>query len=556
MDCGRCAAGHAIVAGCGHLGSRIAAELLERGCEVTLVDTCFRDSLSSRLKSAGCTLICGDISDEGVLEQAGASTAACFIAATGDDRANLESAVTVRQMNEGCAIVVRLYDQPLGERVERVLGVRALSGSFLASPAFVSAATDDSIISAFTIDGCCLSIHAASARPPGAAGHYIDVQPAALRLSDEPTRDNGLFAAVHTSHKHLYSGKRRRRNARKRPPLLTRLSPIPFLRELAGTWSHAALISKRLAVALLAVSVLSVSVFTAIGRMSPLDAVYFVVTTMTTVGYGDFNLQHAPAGLKAFGIVMMLSGAALLATLYAIIADRVLAARVEYLLGRRRVDLRGHTIVVGLGKVGYRVATHLASLGLEVVGVEAMEDSDNISSARSIFPVIVGDASRSSILSKASVDTADTILALTDDPLLNLSVALSAREHNPHIRTIVRTYDVGLAEKFRSFGLDVALSTSAIAAPAFADAAIYRDVHGSFRAGGQEVLLMRHVVAPHSRLLGKTPDEISAQMGIAVVATADAKASYIPAATDTPLREWQTVIALLPRNAIEALNGR
>lgn len=554
MDSGQCSTGHAIVGGCGHLGSRIAYGLLERSCRVVVIDKCPDDSLASRLEAAGCTVLRGDVRDEETLDRAGIASAACYIAATGDDRANLESAVTARQRSETCTVVARLYDQTLSEQIEKAFHIRALSASFLAAPAYVSAATDDSVISALTIDGCCLSIHSAPTGPARSHGHYVTVSENGIRLSaDASMADGCFFAAVHSSSRQLYSKRPRRRKkpAHNLSSILAGLNPAHMLRELANTWKHAPVITKRLTVALLAVSILSVVVFWTAGRMSPLDAIYFVVTTMTTVGYGDFNLQHAPTGLKVFGVLMMLSGAALLATVYAIIADRVLAARVEYLLGRKRVSLHGHTIVVGLGKVGYRVARALDSLGVSVVGVEAVEDSDNVSSAKSLFPVVVGDASRASILHKAAVDNAETVLALTDDPLLNLSVALSAREHNPCIRTIVRTYDIGLAEKLSSFGLDMALSTSAIAAPSFVDAAIYPGIQGSFPFAGEDILAARYAIGSGSPLLGKTPSELGEKLGVAVIAVSDAaRTDYHPADPAKPLIEGQRVLTLLTRAAV------
>jgi Trk K+ transport system NAD-binding subunit len=550
--------GRAIVGGCGHLGSRIALGLRGHGYEVVVIEKDPDEAATVRAKAAGCEIRKGDIRDDDLLEEVGISSAAFFIAATGDDGANLEAAVTARERNEACSVVVRLYDQTLGERVERVFNIRALSASFLASPAFVSAATDDSIVSALTVDGCHLSIHKASARPHRAHGHYVARTASGLGLCSGPdTGDNCTFTSVHGSSRH-HSRRPRKKDAKRRSVsrVRPRFSLMSSVQSLAGIWQRSAVITRRLVVTLVVALALSVMVFWRAGGMSPLDAVYFVVTTMTTVGYGDINLQHAPTALKVYGILMMMCGATLLATLYAIVADLVLSARLEYLLGRKGVNLRGHTIVVGLGKVGYRVARDLQSLGVEVVGIESVEDSDNVSSARTMFPVIIDDALRSSILNKAAVEYADTILALTDDPLINLSIALNARDQNPAIRTIARTYDVGLAEKFGSFGIDVAISTSAIAAPAFVDAATHKGVRGSFRLDDEDVLVIAHLVDSDSPFLARTPADIAETLGVAVIATAkDAHAEYQPSDPLAFLGEGQKAIALLTRDGAGKMSG-
>ena len=56
----------------------------------------------------------------------------------------------------------------------------------------------------------------------------------------------------------------------------------------------------------------SVIVFHHYLELSWLDAVYFTVTTMTTVGYGDINLSGAPPFVKVFGMGTMIGGAALM----------------------------------------------------------------------------------------------------------------------------------------------------------------------------------------------------------------------------------------------------
>ena len=48
-----------------------------------------------------------------------------------------------------------------------------------------------------------------------------------------------------------------------------------------------------------------------------IDALYFVSTTVTTVGYGDISLRHASATAKIFDMFLMFAGAAFVAVLFA-----------------------------------------------------------------------------------------------------------------------------------------------------------------------------------------------------------------------------------------------
>src|SRR5437867_10120113 len=58
-------------------------------------------------------------------------------------------------------------------------------------------------------------------------------------------------------------------------------------------------------------------------QLSYLNALYFVFTTITTVGYGDIALRDAPDAVKIAGIALMFSGAAFLAVLFGLFTDWV-----------------------------------------------------------------------------------------------------------------------------------------------------------------------------------------------------------------------------------------
>jgi Trk K+ transport system NAD-binding subunit len=524
-----------------------------------VVDKSVDDSDRKKVEMLGCRMIEGDIRDEDVLKQAGVDSAASILIVTGDDTANLQAAITAREHNAKASVVVRLFDQRLARRVESVFDLQALSASFLASPAFVSAATDDSVAAVVNVDGCYLSLQCPSgkSRTKGSSsGIYIRKDGSDISVVDANQVDpDTCLLAIKGERR---SDHRRRKKSGTLKNNLQRaaayLSPVRMIKQLADMWRHSTAITRFIFGALVFIAMVSVVVFWVIGHMKPLDALYFVVTTMTATGFGDVDLHNVSAYLKLYGVLMMLCGAALMATIYTIITDYVLSARVELLLGHREVNYSDHTVIMGLGNVGYRVAHDLKMLGMDIVAVESNQDSDNISAARNMFPVIIGDASRASILEKTGIKRAKVLLAVTDDPMLNLSVALFARESNPLIKTIVRTYDIGLASKIKNFGLDEVLSTSAIASPAFVDVALYRGVQGSFKMNGEDVLVSCHNIDESSPLAEKSVEAISNQMGIAVVLVADTPSSAFRTTTpDTRLTNGQKVVVLLTREKIEKL---
>jgi voltage-gated potassium channel len=85
------------------------------------------------------------------------------------------------------------------------------------------------------------------------------------------------------------------------------------------------------------------------------------------------------------------------------------------------------------------------------------------------------------VLLKAGLERASAVIACTNDDLTNVEIAIDAREVRSDIRIVMRLFDQGLASKIsHSFDIDAAFSASALAAPAFAAAAVDPSVRDSF----------------------------------------------------------------------------
>ena len=136
--------------------------------------------------------------------------------------------------------------------------------------------------------------------------------------------------------------------------------------------------------------------------------------------------------------------------------------------------MRNHVVLCGLGNIGFRVLEHLRKLGEIVIIVEKHEDGNFVKQAKAMkVPVVIGDIRFSSVLEDVNIVEAKCLIAATDDDLANLDAALTARAARDDIRVVLRMFDQELAEKVRDgFGIETAFSTSALAAPAFAMAAV------------------------------------------------------------------------------------
>jgi hypothetical protein len=70
------------------------------------------------------------------------------------------------------------------------------------------------------------------------------------------------------------------------------------------------------------------------GHMPVLTATYFTVETISTVGFGDVSFSGQSTSLEVFGIVLIAGGAALLATVFALVTNVLVSWRIEQPLGR------------------------------------------------------------------------------------------------------------------------------------------------------------------------------------------------------------------------------
>jgi Trk K+ transport system NAD-binding subunit len=179
----------------------------------------------------------------------------------------------------------------------------------------------------------------------------------------------------------------------------------------------------------------------------------------------------------------------------------------------------GHVIVCGLGHVGYRVTRQLIDFGQEVVGVEKDPQASFLKRVRKLgVPVVMGEARDIEILQLAGAERAQALVIATNSDLVNVEIAMNVRQLNPDIRLVLRMFDADLAEKLGGIlGIRTAFSASAIAAPAFATAAIRSGVTHSFSVEGDLLHVSELVVSEGSGLVGRMVGDLEEELDLSVI---------------------------------------
>jgi Trk K+ transport system NAD-binding subunit len=472
--------GPVVLCGLGRVGQGILA-LLQRMGERVAVVTLPAEAGAPVASNDDVRIIVGDARDEGILAQAGLDQAKALIAATDRDLDNVMIALHARQVAPDLPVVVRLFDENLADHLRNSLGLRhGYSASALAAPAFVAAALGDTVLTTFEAGGVTWAIEQ---YPVGRDSAWVGRTVGEFSASGSVVlgHERGTrFLPTPAASERLAEGDRLTllaRAGRCQPRSRRKGRLRTFGLALREWWKSTPRGLRFSFYALLGLAALSVGVFHWGMRLSLIDAYYFAITTFTTTGYGDFNLQNASPLLKLYGTLVMISGAALFAVLFSMATDLLLRTRLGDLLAQGLVHQRGHIIVAGLGHTGFRVVRELSRMGESVVAIENNPSAEFLSTARAWAPVITGSAGAPETLRRAGLAGARTLVAATDNDLTNLSAAMACKRVRRDCRVVARAFDQKLAGRVSgSLGIDAILSVTNATAPTFVGAALDADV--------------------------------------------------------------------------------
>jgi Trk K+ transport system NAD-binding subunit len=147
-----------LVCGIGHTGYRVVRAL--RDLERPVIALAFEPtSLSKRLQDEGFPVHYGDFRQRSSLEEVGLASAQALITCTEDDMVNFETGIRARELNPDVRIVMRLFEEALGDQLQTAFDINAVySTSTIAAPAFIAAGLNLNLSQPITLGGEELSI--------------------------------------------------------------------------------------------------------------------------------------------------------------------------------------------------------------------------------------------------------------------------------------------------------------------------------------------------------------------------------------------------------------
>ncbi|MGX7680948.1 potassium channel family protein [Jatrophihabitans sp. DSM 45814] len=539
-------AGHVIVCGLNDVGLRIVEQLHAAGERVLVID----DGTDARLKrivaALGVELLPGDARRNSVLTEAGITTAAALICVADHDLDNLEVALLARERVPELRLVVQLTNAAVGRAVSRLTGPGSvLDAAALAAPSFVEA-TQRRRVHELVLGGESFQVtERLVEHPANLRSAFGDLAPIAVVPVDGgdliacPGRD----LVVHPGDRVTLIGsaqdfaQRRTGEAPGTAGLVSPAEDIRPVRALQHGWLLARTmlgdIERAFWLSLLAlggVGVLSIVLLMMNydgpenNRMGVVDATYFTVETLTTVGFGDFYFAHQHTWLRLWAILLMILGATLVTILYARLTDLLITRRMSATAGRRRATgMRGHVILIGLGSVGLRVLEQLRAEDRDVVVLERDEQNRYLTTAREMgVPVIIGDSTLRQNLHAANLETASSVAVLTSNDLANIETGLAVDDllgdRRTEVPVVLRVFDRQLASTIeRNFGFRHVRSTSALAAPWFVGAALGLTILNTFYVEGQPFLVGMLTVHAGGGLAGRPMSDLNERIRVIAI---------------------------------------
>jgi Trk K+ transport system NAD-binding subunit len=567
-----------ILCGLGNVGWGVLKYLQAAGLTVTVVDL-HSPSDDPRLKAV--PLVQGDCRRPEVLEQAGVREAGGVLILSSDDLVNISTALAVRRLNPEVRIVVRMFNQNLISRLGKtVQNVFALSTSTLTAPLFALTALTGQALGTFRL-----------VDQPDGRRQVVEITVAA----DSPLRDQTIARAVAgpdalvLAHQSAGGGQRFLHDVHLEAPLrsgdrlvlcgepqrlanlLTEVSDelapdvvwAGKLRRLGRiAWRTLSEIEKPVLICaiifLITVTLSTLVLYLALESGTLPHALLRTVSIMATSA--DLGEKEVMAGWpQVFLSWLRIVGALLMAAFTALVTNYLLRARLGGVLEIRRIPDSGHIIVCGLGNVGFRIIEELIQADERVVVIDSTRDSRFVATARRLgAAVIIGDATVREVLRQAHAAAARAVIAATSNDLVNLEVALLARELNPHLRVVVRLYDTDLAETLReAANVRLALSVPALVAPAFVAALFGDRVLSVFLIGGRLLAVIDLLaVAQDGFLAGQSVRTVATDYRLLPVAVVSAENSGPRPLANARLAPGDRLVAITALSDLERLRRR
>lgn len=590
-----------LICGLGSVGQNCVAVLKEYGASVNAIDAIQpNDWEISTLPAAIGTLVIGDSRKPEILEQAGIRRCRAVLLVTSDERVNTETAFAARLLNPQIRLIVRSSKQNLNHFLAQSLGnFIALEPTDLSASAFAFAALGSEIPGYFKLNDQFLRVVKYQVQRGDRwcdRFHVRELNTASRRVlchttgelaieqfydweADDVLRSGDTIVFVEktdrlkTSIDQQLDWAERRSNAATSGKRLRQWQWVwqtltyENLKQQAIDYWHSTEQSRARRVAIVC-GVLTGSLLLIGTVLLHLEyrpevswrEAFAGAFSLLLGGYADIfgglNLDEAKPTWTAqlLGIVLTLAGTAFVGVLYALLTEALLTSKFQFFKNRPPVPTHHHVVLIGLGRLGQRIAALLQELKQPLVGVSRSAIEPSILPQ---MPLVAGNFADA--LTKVNLAHAKTTLVVLGDDLENLEIGLMVHAANPASELVLRTQDQLFSDNIAQlFPYAQVLCAPAVAAEVFAAAAFGENVLSLFHLNNQTVLVTEYEIETGDTLHGSLLAEVAYGYGVVPVLhqrTSHQSSNFLPS-EDTRLETGDRLVVLATSESLQRIEQR
>ena len=537
-----------LVCGLGSLGQHCVKALAEFKVKVIAIEQISPvnweiESLPHLLES----LVIGDCRQNACLKQAKIQQCRAALIVTSNEQVNIETALAIRQINSQTRLVVRSSKTNLNQLLSSQLGnFIAFDPTELPTSAFALAALGTEMLGLFKLNGqmaqvyqrrlasadswCDRHIWELETYNRKIVAHYRNNDRLAPALGQWNSQelilagDTIIYLEVTTEFKpNLASFPKFAPNQNNRPKKWH--FPAWNSEKIAQIWQKLNILNlrqqiRRLALLYLVIVFLLLIVGTILFHWYypeiTLLSAFFATAILLLGGYGDLfseleTTTLVPWWLRLFSLGLTVVGTAFVGVLYALLTEALLSSRFDFARQRLSIPQKSHVVIIGMGRVGQRVAQLLQQFKQSLVGIT--DNSNFYQQYSGEIPLILDNFSQA--LPQANLQQAKSVVIATDDEILNLEAALMIRQTNPLLNLVIRTSGLRLREHISELLPQAqVLGVYAVTAAAFAGAAFGENILNLFHLGKDTVLVTEYLIEPGDTLNGLLLADITYGYGV------------------------------------------
>ncbi len=197
------------------------------------------------------------------------------------------------------------------------------------------------------------------------------------------------------------------------------------------------------------------------------DALYMVVITLGTVGYGEVQPIDTPME-RTLTIALIIMGTLVLGYTVSALVSFVAEGEIQQFLGHQRTlrlmkGLKHHVIVAGYGRMGSLLCAELTTAGIQVVLIDRTDTHQAEIERRGLL-LIVGDATDEKVLLDAGLDRARALVCAIPSDAENVFITLTARQLAPNLEIIARAEHPSTQKKLKQAGANHVVLPASIGA--------------------------------------------------------------------------------------------